>query len=372
MGRLDECDPMTSTVCPALEITRFIKYLRNADSQVRIIDCVEDRNKAFGEIECFEGALQTYGEVVADTFRVDPREERIQSRLEYIKTMEKIGEKKIWSYYDDCEKVQSVKKTSEIRGGKGHKVTSYIELAKKIAELQYLNRDHLLMFRGQAKDHKTSKNNTMMKASIFRNEDGKLPNDEILGKRFKLLRAAGASLQSHYQKNNLRFRQNISRYRIIRWAILQHYGICETPLLDVTHSLRIAASFAADRNESEEAFVFALGVPNLSGAVTASSEAGLQIVRLSSACPPTAVRPHIQEGYLLGDYPEISDTGQKSLYDVYEMDFGRRLVAKFRFRPGNFLRDSNHPLLGRDALYPKKSEDDFLDTLSSVVDEMEM
>ena len=44
-----------------------------------------------------------------------------------------------------------------------------------------------------------------------------------------------------------------------------------------------------------------LGVPNLSGAITASAEAGLQIVRLSSVCPPSAVRPHIQEGYLLGD-----------------------------------------------------------------------
>ena len=56
--------------------------------------------------------------------------------------------------------------------------------------------------------------------------------------------------------------------------------------LDVTHSLRVAASFASHENDTDEAFVFVFGVPNLSGAVTASSEAGLQIIRLSSVMSP--------------------------------------------------------------------------------------
>jgi len=51
---------------------------------------------------------------------------------------------------------------------------------------------------------------------------------------------------------------------------------------------------------------------------TASSEAGLQVIRLSSACPPEAVRPHLQEGYLLGEYPEIADYEQNAHYDYYE------------------------------------------------------
>jgi hypothetical protein len=67
----------------------------------------------------------------------------------------------------------------------------------------------------------------------------------------------------------------------------------------------------------DEAFVFVLGVPNLSGAVTASSEANLQIVRLSSACPPEAVRPHLQEGYLLGECPAIADFEQNAHYSHY-------------------------------------------------------
>ena len=44
------------------------------------------------------------------------------------------------------------------------------------------------------------------------------------------------------------------------------------------------------------------------------------MIRLASVCPPEAVRPHIQEGYLLGEYPEIADYEQKALYPHYEID----------------------------------------------------
>lgn len=100
-----------------------------------------------------------------------------------------------------------------------------------------------------------------------------------------------------------------------------------------------------------------LGVPNLSGAITASAEAGLQIVRLSSVCPPSAVRPHIQEGYLLGEYPEMSGTEQKENYFPYEMDFGRRLVAKFAFAPASFWKNDNFPQATKSALYPSEKSD---------------
>jgi FRG domain len=158
----------------------------------------------------------------------------------------------------------------------------------------------------------------------------------------------------------------LKRHRIIRWAILQHYQVCATPLIDVTHSLRIAASFASNKHDAGEAFVFIFGVPNISGAVTASSEAGLQIIRLSSACPPDAVRPHIQEGYLLGEYPEITDFTQKSHYRYYEMDFGRRLVAKFSFDPKVFWKSKNYTPAPDAALYPAEHRDPLLQIASDI------
>jgi hypothetical protein len=174
--------------------------------------------------------------------------------------------------------------------------------------------------------------------------------------RFELLSNAERELVNRYRAAKLMGHQRLQRHRILRWSILQHYEVCPTPLLDVTHSLRIAASFASI-GAKDSAFVYVLGVPNLSGAITASVEGGLQIVRLSSVCPPSAVRPHIQEGYLLGEYPEMAGYEQKENYSHYEIDFGRRLVAKFRFRPRSFWKSDTFPQVTKRALYPRPSND---------------
>jgi hypothetical protein len=127
----------------------------------------------------------------------------------------------------------------------------------------------------------------------------------------------------------------------------------------VTDSLRIAASFASI-TPVNEAYIFVLCVPNLSGTVMASAEANLQIVRLSSACPPDAVRPHLQQGYLLGEYPEITDFQENTNYPEYEMDLGRRLIAKFRFDPATFWKSLNFPKATEEALYPEHRRDPLL------------
>ncbi|MCC8967868.1 FRG domain-containing protein [Bradyrhizobium sp. Pear76] len=267
--------------------------------------------------------------------------------------METIGSQKIWSFFDrrGCQ----VAKNSAVREGPGHRVGSYLELATKIAELQFLNRDHVLLFRGQGADFKNIKRNSSLKPTLFRGGRGN-PDQATLVERFEALRRAEQILIAEYAKAKLLGLERLKRHRILRWSILQHYEVCTTPLLDVTHSIRIAASFAS-LAETGTAFLYVLGVPNLSGAITASAEAGLQIVRLSSVCPPSAVRPHIQEGYLLGEYPEMSGTEQKENYFPYEMDFGRRLVAKFSFAPASFWKNDNFPQVTKSALYPSERSD---------------
>jgi hypothetical protein len=235
-------------------------------------------------------------------------------------------------------------------------VRSFLELAKKAAELQFLNRDHVLLFRGQGNDHRNIQGNTTLKPTLFRPEGSGNPSSGTLIRRFELLTKAERELVTGYTAARLMGHQRLLRHRILRWSILQHYEVCATPLLDVTHSLRIAASFAS-LGSADSAFVYVLGVPNLSGAITASAEGGLQIVRLSSVCPPSAVRPHIQEGYLLGEYPEMAGYEQKANYFHYEIDFGRRLVAKFRFRPSSFWTSGTFPQVTKKALYPRPSDD---------------
>jgi hypothetical protein len=56
---------------------------------------------------------------------------------------------------------------------------------------------------------------------------------------------------------------------------------------------------------------------------------------------------------------------QKQHYAHYETDFGRRLVAKFRFDPKTFWKTNAFPKVGKSALYP--DEDDPLFELAQSV-----
>jgi hypothetical protein len=261
--------------------------------------------------------------------------------------MEIIGGHRLWSFTEREEAARPATCT-EVRKGRAREVRSYMDLATKVAELQFLNRDHVLLFRGQNADYKNDKAETSIKPSLFRGNPDPPPHPGELLRRFERLKEAESQLVHRYQ---FRGSDRLERQQILRWSILQHYEVCPTPLLDVTHSLRIAASFASEGAEAE-AFVFALGVPNLSGAITASAEAGIQITRLSSVCPPTALRPHLQEGYLLGEYLEMTGFDQKRHYPHHEIDVGRRLVAKFSFDPRSFWNDTQFPKVERPALYP--------------------
>lgn len=268
--------------------------------------------------------------------------------------METVGQQKMWSFTCRGEKARPMK-CGAVRQGDALLVTSYLDLAKKVAELQFMNRDLVLMFRGQSSDHRNRSGNTTLKPTIFRGGNSNtVPSEKTLASRYALLSKAEVALTGSYRSGMTPGSQRLRRQQILRWAILQHYEVCATPLLDVTHSLRVAASFATVEAD-DEAFIFVVGVPNLSGAVTASADAGLQILRLSSVCPPSAIRPHVQEGYLLGEYPEMAHVDQKQNYKHYEIDFGRRLVAKFKFEPKRFWGASQaFPPIDTAALYPRE------------------
>lgn len=276
--------------------------------------------------------------------------------------MEVIGDQKIWTFVPGSKKAVPSKCT-EIRKGNAHIVVDFMDLATKVAELQFMNRDFVLLYRGQKNDHKNDKGNSTLKPTLLRAIENISPNQPVLEARFNALKIAERLLIERFSNSNFAGRDRVKRQRILRWSILQHYKVCATPLLDVTHSLRIAASFAS-AGTGDEAFIYVLGVPNLSGAITASAEANLQIVRLSTVCPPTALRPHIQEGYLLGEYPEMGDYDQKQNYAHFEIDFGRRLVAKFGFNPRSFWRNDDFPQVGQGALYPDNNDPLFLLTQS--------
>jgi hypothetical protein len=280
--------------------------------------------------------------------------------------MEIIGSQRLLTFSEGSEGVRALTCTAVRKSG-AHHVRSFMDLATKVAELQFRNRDFFLMFRGQHSDHRNRSGHTSMQPSLLRaGESTAMVARSVIDRRFRRLAVAERALVAEYRRRGMLGRDRLERQRILRWAILQHYEICETPLLDVTQSLRIAASFASHK-AGDRAHLMVLGIPRVSGAVTASAEAGLQIVCLASVCPPTAVRPHIQEGYLLGEYPDFSSPDQQLFYSQAEMDFGRRLIAKFCFDPGEFWDPhGNFPRVEASALYPDSTQDP-MDALAEAV-----
>ena len=204
-------------------------------------------------------------------------------------------------------------------------VDSFIELVKKIAILSFHNKDHLLFFRGQRRDHLNRDENSSFYPSIYRTKNGENLSKELLNIRFKLLDQASTLLIKKFEEHKiLDSISELKRRKFIQWSILQHYEVCETPLLDLTQSLRVACSFALQKDQ-ETGYVFVFGLPYITNRITINSEQDIVNIRLINICPPQALRPYFQEGNLVGTADILSDYDERS-----ELDFKRRLIAKFK------------------------------------------
>ena len=129
----------------------------------------------------------------------------------------------------------------------------------------------------------------------------------------------------HGAEKSLARASEVGRRRYIQWSIFQHYEVCPTPLLDFSQSVRVACSFATLDPNGEDAYVFAFGLRYITNRIAVNSEHDLVNIRLLSLCPPDARRPYFQEGYLAGTDEVTTEFGFKD-----ELDFTRRLIAKFR------------------------------------------
>ncbi len=244
-----------------------------------------------------------------------------------------------------------------LRKSEGHRVPTYSELISKLAKLSYANPELVLLFRGQAREYKEAGKTTLF-PSIYRRQNHGDPSSDYSGDlalKYEELQEKEVGLCRLFGNSYSVYHSRISRSELARWAILQHYEVCRTPLLDVTTSAMIALSFAflqARHSGLSECVFYVLGVPQLSGSVTVSTAQALQVVRLSGVCPPEAIRPYCQEGHLVGTYPSVDTLDQKARYDREEMDCARRLVAKFRLPCHGAFWDQQFSHLPYAALYP--------------------
>jgi len=232
-------------------------------------------------------------------------------------------------------------------------VKTYDELVRDVARLQYHNRQYNLFFRGQTKDHLDNDNKSTILASIFRKAPGE--DKLFLKQRFETLDEKIEKLRKAFARRTPKFAGThlLNKYEEVGWAILQHYQVCPTPVIDITHSLHVACSFAFEGNPGTTGIVYVLAMPWPTDAVSFNTYEELVNIRLLNICPPKARRPFFQEGYLLGNFPyyRLDEPSR-----VKQFDPARRVVAKFKVPITDIFWGDDFKRLPTDKIYPKIDE----------------
>ncbi|RLJ62727.1 FRG domain-containing protein [Sulfurisoma sediminicola] len=226
-------------------------------------------------------------------------------------------------------------------------IATFRELVRAVAEISYHNPEQVLFYRGQANQYwKNTEDGQRINSfypSIYR-LPGRSLTENALEERYRTLQQQSDALLKRLKEEGIRGHDKLAKFSELTWAILQHYEVCPTPFLDVTHSLRVAASFAL--NDAEDAgYLYIFGFPHPNGSITYSVEHEIINIRLLSICPPEAQRPYFQEGFLVGTFPS------KRLRKHPSLDTGVRLIAKFKLVAKAFW-DENFHAIPTEALYP--------------------
>lgn len=239
-------------------------------------------------------------------------------------------------------------------------VRTFRVLVTHVARLAYANPSELLFFRGQNKDYQSKAGGTTLYPTIYRGDQ--LASRE-LRHRFDMLDQAAKLLVDRIEEKKFDGHQELRKKRYIQWSVLQHYEVVATPLLDITQSLRVACSFAQLNSVDPECIVYVLGLPFLSNRISINSEQDLVNIRLLSICPPAALRPYFQEGYLAGTPDVTSEYDSKT-----ELDFRNRIIAKFSIPSAKSFWGRGFDQIPSTALYPKG--DEILNLCNKLKDEL--
>ncbi|MRG45355.1 FRG domain-containing protein [Chitinophaga sp. SYP-B3965] len=240
---------------------------------------------------------------------------------------------------------------NKIRASDGYPVTTFRQLVEEIANVTLSNKNHEMYYRGQTKDYKNNQiafyKDRIPKSIIYpsicrqeRHKDGKLKHSikkSQIDTRYEQLSQMIELIGGH--KNYL------NEYY---YSLFQHYDILPTPLIDITQSLRVAATFAL--KDSLKGYVYVLGLPYPNQSISYFSDLGIVLIKLQNVVPVGALRPRYQEGYLVGKYPiRPSKTN--------EDDLANRMVAKFLVdnSDGKFWDKYFQPM-PEEILYPKNDK----------------
>ena len=129
--------------------------------------------------------------------------------------METIGRQRIWSFTQAGERSETVTCT-QIRQSAAVSVSSYMDLAERIAELQFMNRDFVLLFRGQSADWANKAGNSSLKPTIMRaSQPKKVLTEAQLKSRFDALTWAEETLLNSYCSRGIPGSTRLRRQQIL-------------------------------------------------------------------------------------------------------------------------------------------------------------
>ncbi|TCD17461.1 FRG domain-containing protein [Pedobacter psychrodurus] len=238
---------------------------------------------------------------------------------------------------------------NRVRASEGYMVSSFRELIDEVAIVTINNKNFEMFYRGQLDDYK---NNTaeyfkdrVAKSTIYpticrpeKNSDGKtkysIKKNQII-ERYDRLEQMIKLVEGKKRRY----------FKEYYYALFQHYDILPTPLIDITQSLRVAATFALRNSSSGYLYVFGLPYPNQS--ISYYSDLGIVLIKLQNVLQTDSLRPRYQEGFLVGKYPIVPTKTQGD-------DLANRMVAKFKLdnTDGKFW-DKHFPPMPEEVLYPK-------------------
>jgi len=242
------------------------------------------------------------------------------------------------------KELQKHTSTKKVAKDGGYFVKTFRELVEQVAKLSYLNKDYLLFFRGQSNDYKSKAGKSTFYPTIYRSE---YLTQQELDYRFDKLYSASKILAELFKKHKIEGQYELRRKKLIQWSILQHYEVTETPLIDVTQSIRVACSFAQLNNDQDTAFIYVFGLPYYTNRISINSEQDLINIRLLSITPPQALRPYFQEGFLVGTDDITNEYERKE-----ELDLNNRLIAKYEIPNSNSFWGRSFDRIPKNALYP--------------------
>jgi len=224
-------------------------------------------------------------------------------------------------------------------------VSTYRQLVEHVAKLAYLNKDYLLFFRGQGIDYRNRADASTFYPTIYR---GDYVQQKELNNRFQILEHASRKLRERFREEKIQGYEELLWKKQIQWSILQHYDVCDTPLLDLTQSIWVACSFAQIDAQAGVGHVYVFGLPYVMNRVSHNSEHDIVNIRLLSISPPEALRPYFQEGFLAGTEDITNEYDSKN-----KLDFRNRLIAKFQIPGQKKFWGPGFSMIPETVLYPR-------------------